>query len=321
MGDDVVIEKLNPNQHFTQPPARYTEASLVKKLEELGIGRPSTYATIMSTIVDRNYVEQDKQRRFHPTNGGWVVAAYLNKYFTDLIDVNFTAKTEDILDDVSNGTAKKIPALEAFWNPTNAMIESAKNITTTEIIDELNKNMASHLFKDGGNKCPLCGGNLGLKLSRYGSFIGCSNYPECKYTQRLESAADGGNSDTAEDKGAGAAADLGDNIKFKVGRFGPYVTDGKKNASAKGYTAETITLEIAAELLSAEKKKADSIELGVNPKTEKAILYYPSGRFGAYISSNKVNVSVSAQPTLAEAIELINNKKPGVKKAWGKKKQ
>ncbi|MBD5389153.1 type I DNA topoisomerase, partial [bacterium] len=111
VGDAITITALAPDQHFTQPPARYTEASLVKKLEELGIGRPSTYAAIMSTIVDRAYVEQDKQRRFHPTPGGWVIAAYLSKYFTDLVDVNFTAKTEDTLDDVSNGKMDKIPAL------------------------------------------------------------------------------------------------------------------------------------------------------------------------------------------------------------------
>ncbi|MDR1337476.1 MAG: type I DNA topoisomerase [Rickettsiales bacterium] len=320
VGDSVSIEKLNPNQHFTQPPARYTEASLVKKLEELGIGRPSTYAAIMSTIVDRDYVEQDKQRRFHPTDGGWIIAAYLNKYFADLIDVNFTARTEDILDDVSNGAAKKIPALQGFWNPTHTMIESARNITTTEIIDVLNQNLRAHLFGDGDDKCPECGGNLGLKLSKYGAFIGCSNYPACKYTRRLDTAADGVIHDTSEEKNSPASVALSDAIQYKVGRYGPYVTDGKKNASAKGYTAETITLDIANELLSAEKKKAESIELGENPKTGKTILYYPSGRFGAYISSNKVNVSVKEQPTLDQAAELINNKKPGVKRGFTKKK-
>ncbi|MDR0741519.1 MAG: type I DNA topoisomerase, partial [Rickettsiales bacterium] len=190
-GDDITIEKLNPAQHFTQPAARYTEASLVRKLEELGIGRPSTYATIISTILDRNYVDQDKQRRFHPTDGGWVIAAYLNKYFTDLIDVNFTAKTEDVLDDVSNGAMKKIPALQGFWTPAGAMIEAARGVTTTEIIDELNRNLAAHLFKDRDNKCPACGGTLGLKLSKYGAFIGCSNYPACKYTKRLDAVSDG----------------------------------------------------------------------------------------------------------------------------------
>ncbi|MBN1325309.1 MAG: type I DNA topoisomerase [Alphaproteobacteria bacterium] len=319
VGDDIIIEKLNSNQHFTQPPARYTEASLVKKLEELGIGRPSTYATIMSTIVDRKYVEQDKQRRFIPTSGGWVISAYLSKYFSDLIDVNFTVKTEDTLDDVSNGKVAKTPALSAFWKPTQKMIDAAKDIKTTEIIDEINSNMKDHLFKESGDKCPKCGTTLSLKLSKYGAFVGCSNYPTCDYTKRLGGGVDNG-ADSGTTGAGSADVDLGGGILFKTGRFGPYVTNGTKNVSAKKYTSETMTLEIATELLSAEKAKAEAIELGENPKTGKMILFYPDGRFGAYISSNKVNVSVKEQPSLDEAIELINNKKPSAKKSWVKKK-
>ena len=311
VGDEIKIEKLTSNQHFTQPPARYTEASLVKKLEELGIGRPSTYATIMSTIVDRNYVEQDKQRRFIPTSGGWVIAAYLTKYFPDLVNVNFTAKTEDTLDDVSNGKVSKTPALSEFWEPTEKMIDAAKDIKTTEIIDEINKGMHDHLFKKAGDKCPKCGGTLSLKLSKYGAFVGCSKYPECDYTQKLSNIP--ANGDNSVEKAGNSEKDLGNGITFKIGRFGPYVTDGKKNASAKKYNSETITLEIATELLSADKKKAEGIELGENPKTGKTILYYADGRYGAYISSNKVNVSVKEQPSLDEAIELINNKKPSTR--------
>jgi len=311
IGDDITIEKLIPGQHFTQPPARFTEASLVKKLEELGIGRPSTYATIMSTIVDRNYVEQDKQRRFNPTAGGWVISGYLAKYFTDMVDVHFTAKTEDTLDDVSNGAMKKIPALTGFWTPTQKMIDSARDIKTTEIIDELNVVMDKHLFPEGDKKCPKCGGVLGLKLSKYGAFVGCSNYPECDHTKRLNTISDG---IIYTDEGSKSNdVDLGDGILFKVGRFGPYVTNGTKNASAKKYTADTITLEIAQELLSTESKKAEAVELGENPTTGKMILYYATGRYGAYISSNKVNVSVKEQPDLATAAELINNKKPSTR--------
>ncbi|MDR1697087.1 MAG: type I DNA topoisomerase [Rickettsiales bacterium] len=326
VGDAIDITKLIPEQHFTQPPARYTEASLVKKLEELGIGRPSTYATIMSTIVDRNYVEQDKQRRFHPTDGGWVVVGYLNKYFSDLVDVNFTAKTEDTLDDVSNGEMKKIPALENFWKPTSKLIDAAKDVKTSEIIDELNKSMESHIFHECSNVCPKCSGKLGLKLSKYGAFIGCENYPTCNYTQRLDTRSDGAvhdndceEKDGARDSGLGAR-DLGEGIQFKIGKYGPYVSDGKKNASAKKYNAETITLEVAHELLAADKtKKAEGVELGTNPATGKPIVYYASGRYGAYISSNKVNVSVKEQPDLDTAAELINNKKPSAKKSWNKK--
>ena len=314
VGDAVTITDLTPEQHFTQPPARYTEASLVKKLEELGIGRPSTYATIMSTIVDRGYVEQDKQRRFHPTSGGWVIAAYLAKYFDELVDVNFTAKTEDTLDDVSNGKQEKVAALRAFWTPTESMIDGARGIKTTEIIDEINRVMHHHLFPDGNDKCPKCGGKLGIKLSKFGAFIGCENYPTCNYTQRLSDVAvpTSDATDTSA-KPANASTDLGDGISFRVGRFGPYVTDGKKNAAAKNYTADTITLDIARELLAGGQKKAEPIELGKNPATDQMIYYYPTGRYGAYISSNKVNVSVKTQPDLETAIDLINNKKPSTR--------
>ncbi len=311
------IAALTPDQHFTQPPARYTEASLVKKLEELGIGRPSTYATIMSTIVDRAYVEQDKQRRFHPTPGGWVIAAYLSKYFADLVDVNFTAKTEDMLDDVSNGRAEKVPALQGFWTPTQSMIDGARGIKTTDIINEINAAMNAHLFPDGDNKCPKCDGVLGIKLSKYGAFVGCSNYPTCNYTKKLGDATP---SDGAAPADSSQSVDLGDGIMFKIGRFGPYVTNGEKNAPAKKYTAETITADIARELLNAGPQKAQPIEIGENPATGAKILYYPTGRYGAYISSNKVNVSVKEQPDLATAIELINNKKPSAKRGFAKKK-
>ncbi|MGN0917468.1 MAG: type I DNA topoisomerase [Candidatus Enterousia sp.] len=313
VGDNIKITELVPEQHFTQPPARYTEASLVKKLEELGIGRPSTYATIMSTIVDRKYVEQDKQRRFHPTPGGWVIASYLSKYFTDLVDVNFTAKTEDTLDDVSNGKQKKLAALRAFWTPTQSMIDGARDVKTTDIIDTINEQMHNHLFKDGDNKCPQCGGTLGIKLSKYGAFIGCVNYPKCNYTKRLsdddvqQKVDDEKSTNTAD---TSISVDLGDGISFRIGRFGPYVTNGKKNVAAKGYTSDTITIDVARELLNGTATKPDPIEIGKNPKTGKMIYYYPTGRYGAYISSNKVNVSVSAQPDLDTAIELINNKKP-----------
>ncbi|MBD5400597.1 type I DNA topoisomerase [bacterium] len=321
VGDAIQITQLLPEQHFTQPPARFTEASLVKKLEELGIGRPSTYATIMSTIVDRKYVEQDKQRRFHPTSGGWVIAAYLSKYFADLVDVNFTAKTEDTLDDVSNGRADKIESLRAFWTPTDAMIEAARGIKTTEIIDAINDVMHTHLFGDGDGKCPKCGGALGIKLSKYGAFVGCANYPTCNYTERLSAEeVPAENADGASTKPAAMSVELGDGIVFKIGRFGPYVTDGAKNVAAKQYTAETITLDVARELLAGGPKKADPIEIGENPATGQMIYYYPTGRYGAYISSNKVNVSVKEQPDLATAAELINNKKPSARRGFAKKK-
>lgn len=315
IGDEINIKSLKSEQHFTQPPARYTEASLVKKLEELGIGRPSTYATIMSTIVDRQYVEQDKQHRFHPTISGWVLISYLSNYFKDLVDVNFTAKTEDTLDDVSNGTKDKLSSLKTFWEPTDKTIESVRGIKTTDIIDKINEFMNYHLFHETGDKCPKCGGNLGIKLSKFGPFIGCSNYPTCNYTMKL------GDTKTSEENTPQTTEqnekDLGENITFKIGKYGPYVTDGSKNASAKNYTIETITLDAARELLNGDKKKIEPIIIGTNPATEKPIYYYSDGRYGPYISSNRVNVSVKEQPSLESAIELINNKQP--KKSFTKK--
>ena len=249
INDSVEIKSLAFEQHFTQPPARFTEASLVKKLEELGIGRPSTYATIMSTIVDRKYVEQDKQHRFHPTVSGWVLISYLVNYFKDLVDVNFTAKTEDTLDEVSNGVKDKLSSLQSFWKPTNHMIESARGVTTTDIIDNINNFMHDHLFQNSDDVCPKCGAKLGIKLSKYGPFVGCSNYPKCNYTMKLSSDTQ----DTVTEKENETSKpnitekELGENIVFRIGKYGPYITNGIKNVPAKKYTAETITLDIAQE--------------------------------------------------------------------------
>ena len=305
INDEIDIKSLKSEQHFTQPPARFTEASLVKKLEELGIGRPSTYATIMSTIVDRKYVNQDKQHRFHPTVSGWVLVSYLSKYFEELVDVNFTAKTEDTLDDVSNGVKDKLSSLKSFWGPTNKMIESAQTIKTTDIIDNINNFMHDHLFKIGSDECPKCGSKLGIKLSNYGPFIGCVDYPKCNYTLKL---SDEKIEQKEENTTTPSEKDLGENIIFRVGKYGPYITNGTKNVPAKNYTIDTITLDVAKELLNKDNKKVEPIILGKNPQTDKPIYYYPDGRYGAYISSNRVNISVKEQPSLNEAIELINNK-------------
>lgn len=307
INDEIEIKSLKCEQHFTQPPARFTEASLVKKLEELGIGRPSTYATIMSTIVDRKYVEQDKQHRFHPTMAGWVLISYLSNYFKDLVDVNFTAKTEDTLDDVSNGKSDKLSSLKSFWIPTNETIESARSIKTTDIIDKINEFMNYHLFNGKSDVCPKCGKKLGIKLSKFGAFIGCSNYPTCNYTMRIGDDITTDNS--KEDESKAKEKDLGENIFFRIGKYGPYVTDGTKNASAKKYTIDSITLDIARELLSGDKKKIEPVILGKNPENDKPIYYYSDGRYGPYISCNRVNVSVKEQPDLDAAIDLVNNKK------------
>ncbi|MDR2268955.1 MAG: type I DNA topoisomerase [Rickettsiales bacterium] len=310
VGDSIDVSKLVPEQHFTMPPPRFTEASLVKKLEELGIGRPSTYASIMSTIVDRNYAELDKSRRFIPTMGGWLVSAFLADYFNQLIQVDFTAKTENALDDIADGQAEKLKILGGFWAPFAKWVESAKDVPIKDIWDKLNSDLATHIFKDGENKCPECGGGLALRQGKFGAFLSCKNYPECKYIKNVKSA------ETKDEK---PDIDLGDGLVFKVGRFGPYVSDGTKNASAKKYSAETITRQIARDLLDGVGKKAEPVLIGKNPKTDSDIFFYPTGRYGPYISSNKVNVGVKEQPDLETAADLINNKKTApFRKKWNR---
>jgi DNA topoisomerase-1 len=212
------------------------------------------------------------------------------------------------LDDVSNGKTDKIDALNAFWNPTSNMIDGARTVKTSDIIDEINSFMNNHLFPDGNNVCPDCGGKLGIKLSKFGPFIGCEKYPTCKYTKQLNKKDIIVQEVETTVQTKSGNIDLGDGIEFKIGKFGPYVTDGVKNVSAKQYTAETITLEIARELLTNIVKKVEPVKIGENPVTKKMIFYYPSGRYGAYISSNRVNVSVKEKPDLETAIKLINNK-------------
>ncbi|MEE1110816.1 MAG: topoisomerase C-terminal repeat-containing protein, partial [Alphaproteobacteria bacterium] len=163
-------------------------------------------------------------------------------------------------------------------------------------------------FPDGNNICPDCGAKLGIKLSKFGPFIGCEKYPTCKYTKQLNK-----NDKPVQDMDSAVqiksdVTELGDGIEFRIGKFGPYVTDGAKNVAAKQYTSETINLEIARELLANANKKTEPEKIGENPETKKMIFFYPTGRYGAYISSNRVNVSVREKPDLETAIKLINNK-------------
>ena len=272
----------------------------------------------MSTIVDREYVKNEKHR-FFPTPSGWLLTAFLTKYFADIVDVNFTAKTEDSLDDVSNGELVRSKALNEFWNAFSPLVKTAAGISNPDVMTAVNDALQKHLFPDGNTKCPECkNGELSLKVSKYGAFLACSNYPECKYTRDLSKETIGADGET---KPAGnGPIELGDGITFRIGKFGAYVSDGKKNASAKKYNADTITLDVARELLDGVGKKAEGTELGINPATGKPILYFATGRYGAYISSNKVNVSVKQEPDLETAADLINNKKPSAKKSWGRKK-
>lgn len=208
-GERIALKKIRPEQHFTEPPPRYSEASLVKALEEFGIGRPSTYASIISTLQDREYVEMDK-KRFIPTDVGRVVNKFLTNYFTQYVDYDFTARLEDELDAVSRGEEDWVPLLEKFWQPFKDRIDhTQENVqrsdVTQEKIDE---------------KCPKCGGQLAKRLGRNGVFIGCTNYPECDYTRNLD---DDGSASAEPEKVGRDCPECGSELVFKQGRYGRFI--------------------------------------------------------------------------------------------------
>ena len=193
--DRLVRKSAAALQHFTQPPPRFSEASLVKKMEELGIGRPSTYASILSVLRDRNYVRMEN-RRFVPEDRGRLVTAFLTSFFERYVDAGFTAGLEEKLDEVSDGRLDWRALMRAFWDDFSRTVEQTRDLKITDVINALDEDLGAHFFParaDGSDPrvCPSCGnGRLGLKLGRYGSFIGCSNYPECQFTRRL--ALEGG---------------------------------------------------------------------------------------------------------------------------------
>ena len=335
----VTIEDLLDEQHFTQPPPRYSEASLVKKLEELGIGRPSTYASIISTIANRGYAEI-LNKRFFPTDRGKLISAFLEKLFSKYVDYNFTAGLEDQLDEITTGKESWIKVLELFWKDFNNNISEVKEKRTREVLDLLNDSLGDLIFdkdKEGKivRKCQLCNtGSLSLKNSfRGGAFIGCSNYPECKFTRPLSKAKAAAQAQLAEPKLIGKN-DLGKDIYLKNGRFGPYlqyetipqeniepvkkkkkktkkkVDDNFKNVSIpKGLTLESIDLNRAKFLCSLPKS------LGINPDNQKEI-FLNTGRFGPYLkcenkSARIENVEEIFSIGLNRAITLIAEAKPG----------
>ena len=341
----VNIEKLLDEQHFTQPPPRYSEASLVKKLEELGIGRPSTYASIISVISTRGYAESIN-KRFHPTDRGKLISAFLEKLFSKYVDYNFTAELENQLDEITSGKEGWIRVLEMFWKDFNKNVSEVKEIRTREVLDLLNDSLGSLIFERGkdGNidrKCQLCdNGSLSLKNSfRGGAFIGCSNYPECKFTRPLSKAKAAAQSQLAEPKFIGKHEN-GNDLFLKNGRFGPYLQYEKveekleeivetkkkkkktkkkkslkednnfKNVSIpKGITLESVDLDRAKFLCSLPKS------LGINPDNQKDIILN-SGRFGPYLkcdnkSARIENVEEIFSIGLNRAITLIAEAKPG----------
>jgi DNA topoisomerase-1 len=285
--DPAKLEKVTPEQHFTEPPPRYSEASLVRKLEELGIGRPSTYATILSVLRDRANVRMDRNR-FIPEDKGRIVTAFLTSFFGHYVEYGFTADLEEKLDEVSAGALGWKQLLRDFWDGFSAAIGETKDLKISQVITTLDEILSPHIFPQGVNgddprKCPSCeGGRLNLKLGRFGAFIGCSNYPKCRFTRRL--GAKPGDEGDAAPRVLGVDPQTNEQIELKVGRFGPYVQrgDGEKPARSgipKGMNADNVDLEYALKLLSLPR------EIGTHPETGKTITAN-FGRYGPYVASD-----------------------------------
>ncbi|MGA7676697.1 MAG: type I DNA topoisomerase [Rhizomicrobium sp.] len=284
-GDAAEVEKVLPAQHFTEPPPRYSEASLVHKLEELGIGRPSTYATILSTLRDRAYVRMDRGR-FMPEDKGRLVTAFLTSFFRHYVEYGFTADLEEKLDEVSAGELDWKQLLRDFWTHFSAAVAETKDLKISQVITEIDGILGPHIFPlgaDGGDPriCPTCGtGRLSLKLGKFGAFVGCSNYPECRYTRQLgQKPGEGGN---GEPQPLGLFPDTGEQITLRNGRFGPYVQLGegekpKRASLPKGTDPSNVELELVIKLLSLPR------EVGKHPESGEPITAN-FGRYGPYIA-------------------------------------
>ena len=334
---DVKINEFIDEQHFTQPPPRYSEASLVKKLEELGIGRPSTYASIISVIANRGYADIEN-KRFFPTDRGKLLSAFLEKLFTKYVDYDFTAKLEDQLDDITSGKENWIHVLEEFWKDFNLNVSNVKEKRTREVLDLLNERLGSLIFevdKDGNidRKCQLCdNGQLSLKNSfRGGAFIGCTNYPECKFTRPLSKSKAAQQLVLAEPKLIGKN-DNGKEIFLKNGRFGPYLqfekekieeeikSKKRKKVKKEDNNLKNVSIPKGIDFKNIDIDKAKflcslPISLGKNPDNDKDITLNV-GRFGPYLkcenkSARLENVEELFSIGLNRAITLIAEAKPG----------
>jgi DNA topoisomerase-1 len=320
-GASAKVEAIRTEQHFTEPPPRYSEATLVKKLEELGIGRPSTYASILTTLRDREYVRVDKNR-FYPEDKGRLVTAFLEQFFRKWVEYDFTAALETRLDEVSAGDLNWKVLLRDFWTDFHAATSAAGELRTTAILDALNESLGPHIFpqkEDGSDprECPLCHqGQLSLKTSRFGAFIGCSRYPECKYTRPVASpdAKDGG----AEggDRELGPDPVTGQPVHLKIGRFGPYVETTppgeekpKRSSLPKGWSPASLELEQALRLLALPR------EVGAHPEDGKMITA-GLGRYGPFVQhagtyANVSDIEEVFEVGLNRAVALLAEKRAG----------
>ena len=326
--DPLKRQKVDASQHFTQPPPRYSEASLVKKMEELGIGRPSTYASILSVLQDRNYVKLDK-RRFVPEDRGRLVTAFLVSFFEHYVDTGFTAGLEEKLDEISAGSMEWRKVMHDFWNEFSKAVEQTRELKITDVINALDEDLGPHFFpsrEDGSDPrvCVACGsGRLGLKLGRYGSFIGCSNYPTCQYTRRLaiDAGEEGGETLKEGMRELGLHPDTGEQITVRRGPYGLYVQQGensedkkvrpKRTSLARGMDGENLTLEQALGLLSLPR------EIGLHPETKEKI-EAGIGRFGPYVKMGAIFGSLDKDDDvlalgLNRAVDLLAKKMASVR--------
>jgi len=335
--DPLSLGTVTATQHFTQPPPRYSEASLVKKMEELGIGRPSTYASILSVLQDRNYVRLEK-RRFIPEDRGRLVTAFLVSFFNRYVDTGFTANLEEKLDDISGGVIDWRQVMHAFWDEFSKAVGETKDLKISDVIAALDQDLGPHFFparEDGSDPriCAACGtGRLGLKLGRYGSFIGCSNYPACQYTRKLAVDAADDSNDTLKDgmRVLGTHPDTGEEITVRRGPYGLYVqqgeapppeeSKGKKGAKApkprrtslpRGMDGDSIALDQAVALLSLPRI------VGLHPETQEP-MEAGIGRFGPFVRMGAVFASLDRDDDVLSlganrAVDLLAKKLASVR--------
>jgi DNA topoisomerase I len=320
-GDSIGVSSILPVQHFTEPPPRYSEASLTKKLEELGIGRPSTYVSILTTLKDRGYIRIDKKRLI-PEDKGRVVTAFMESFFKRYVEYDFTADLEEQLDQISNGDIAWKDVLRQFWDNFTVAIGEVKDLRVTQVIDALNDLLAPHIFPakpDGGDAraCPSCAdGKLSLKLGKFGSFIGCTNYPTCKYTRQMSAPGEGQEATVpAEGIVLGTDSETGANVTRRIGRFGPYLQLGeplegekpKRASIPRGTDPANITFDHAMKLLSLPR------EVGLHPETQTAIVAN-FGRFGPFILHDGTYVNLETAEDvftvgLNRAVDLLAEKR------------
>jgi len=287
-GESLERKSIQATQHSTEPPPRYSEASLIKKMEELGIGRPSTYAAILKTLEDREYVIIDK-RKLIPHSRGRLLSAFLENFFAKYVEYDFTADLEEKLDEISDGKLIWKDVLRDFWRDFYAAVENTKELRVSDVLEALNEELAPLIYpprEDGSNPrtCPKCGvGTLSLRLGKYGAFIGCSNYPDCGYTRQLGDPANGEGEGGGEDgtKVLGTDPYTNEEITLRSGRFGPYIQrgegkDAKRSSLPKGWTPAMIDHEKALALLSLPR------DVGKHPETGKMISA-GLGRYGPFV--------------------------------------